>query len=101
MPQKYGAMTLSIDRLLQSVVTIVLTSKVGRNRSEKRPVTIDYPRQCRKDHVNSQVLQYTIEREGGDVEQAAKVYGRGDVSLPRLVMSKHCVMENLHAAHLL
>ena len=64
-------------------------------------MTMDGRRQCRKDHVNSQVDQYTIEREGGDVAEAAKVYGRGDVSLRRLVTSKHCVMENLHATHLL
>ena len=94
-------MEMTTDRLCQSVLTIGATSKVGRNHSEKHPVTMDGRRQCRKDHVNSQVYQYTIEREGGDVVEAAKVYDRGDVPWRRLGTSKHCVMDNLHAAHLL
>ena len=64
-------------------------------------MTIDGRRQCKKDHVNSRVDGYTIEREGGDVEEVAKVYDRGDVPWRRLGASKHFVMENLHVAHLL
>ena len=54
----------------------------------------------RKDHVNSQVDQCTNERDGGDIAEAAKVYELGDVAWRRWKRSKHCVMENVHVAHL-